>query len=440
MRQDSVSVQDDSPPVAAYSEELLSEVSEAVRDAWKTNYVGNSHDLLREAMNDMYIKSAKKPYGNFCPIIQGSGTGKSRLVDKLSESVFAIPIILRPDEDKSGFPLGDIANGKSLVNFFCGFKMEPALDVQRRYLLFLLKTIAFADRWIDEQKSKGVELERLAELWKTHLGDPQSKVRIDMYTAAISEAPLKGLDDVLKMDVAFDVIQKKVRNYIKSVSEKIKPSGIKSRPAILFYFDEAHHLTKVTVTTGVPDRTAYQCLCKAFTYMTDAPVFTLFLSTYSRLSESAPIVRNFWSSRPKSSQSAESDDNLNAPFVELPFDTWKNPILVTEGSHSTEEICSLKFMARFGRPLFWTLLEQSESADEDSAMTYAMSKLQLHVEHSTREKPCDYVLNELIPLLAARVDLTFESNRDEAVYLEGLLVASSMRTVYSVPQHRQYLR
>ncbi|KAG6862616.1 hypothetical protein C0993_002360, partial [Termitomyces sp. T159_Od127] len=69
-----------------------------------------------------------------------------------------------------------------------------------------------------------------------------------------------------------------------------------------------------------------------------------------------------------------------------------------------------------------------------------MSKLQLHVEHSTREKPCDYVLNELIPLLAARVDLTFESNRDEAVYLEGLLVASSMRTVFSVPQHRQYLR
>ncbi|KAG6882510.1 hypothetical protein C0993_010255, partial [Termitomyces sp. T159_Od127] len=351
MRQRSVSVQDDSPPVAAYSEELLSEVSEAVRDAWKTNYVGNSHDLLREAMNDMYIKSAKKPYGNFCPIIQGSGTGKSRLVDKLSESVFAIPIILRPDEDKSGFPLGDIADGTSLVNFFCGFKLKPALDVQRRYLLFLLKTIAFADRWIDEQKSKGVELERLAELWKTHLGDPQSKVRIDMYTAAISEAPLKGLDDVLKMDVAFDVIQKKVRNYIKSVSEKIKPRGIKSRPAILFYFDEAHHLTKVTVTTGVPDRTAYQCLCKAFTYMTDAPVFTLFLSTYSRLSEFAPSARNFWSSRPKSSQSAESDDNLNAPFVELPFDTWKNPILVTEGSHSTEEICSLKFMARFGRPL-----------------------------------------------------------------------------------------
>ncbi|KAG6893382.1 hypothetical protein C0992_010224, partial [Termitomyces sp. T32_za158] len=56
------------------------------------------------------------------------------------------------------------------------------------------------------------------------------------------------------------------------------------------------------------------------------------------------------------------------------------------------------------------------------------------------EKLRDYPLKELIPPLAARIDLTFESNRDEAVILEGLLVASSMRTVYSVPQHRQYLR
>ncbi|KAG5331360.1 hypothetical protein C0989_008083, partial [Termitomyces sp. Mn162] len=47
---------------------------------------------------------------------------------------------------------------------------------------------------------------------------------------------------------------------------------------------------------------------------------------------------------------------------------------------------------------------------------------------------------QLLPALAVRVDLTFESNRDEAVLLEGLLVASSMRTVYSVPKHRQYLR
>ena len=122
-------------------------------------------------------------------------------------------------------------------------------------------------------------------------------------------------------------------------------------PVLIFSFDEAHHLTKTTVTDVQPIRTAYQCLCKALTYMMGAPVFTLFLSTYSRLSEFAPSARNFWSGRPMTSNSEGSDDNMNAPFVELPFDAWKKKRLVTEGKHSAEAICSLKFMARFGRPL-----------------------------------------------------------------------------------------
>ncbi|KAG6884706.1 hypothetical protein C0992_005894, partial [Termitomyces sp. T32_za158] len=88
---------------------------------------------------------------------------------------------------------------------------------------------------------------------------------------------------------------------------------------------------------------------------------------------------------------------------------------------------------------FWALLEQSQPADEIFMMNYAVKKLELHSEHPTRDKPYEYPFKELIPALAARVDLTFESNRDEAVLLEALLVANSMRTVYSVPRHRQYL-
>ncbi|KAG6887493.1 hypothetical protein C0995_014910 [Termitomyces sp. Mi166 len=182
--------------------------------------------------------------------------------------------------------------------------------------------------------------------------------------------------------------------------------------------------------------------------MKHASVFVLFLSTFSRVTnvtKSAPSARNFWSSRPPPfrPEFGEIVDNINAPFVELPFDAWKEPNLVIEGTHSKEDLCSLEFMARFGRPLFWTFLE---SGSDYKAITLAMSKLELRLEgsaqfalqDSTKGKPLSY--SELIPLLAARVDLTFESNRDEAVLLEGLLVASSMRTVYSVPQHRQYLR
>ncbi|KAG6882573.1 hypothetical protein C0992_011304, partial [Termitomyces sp. T32_za158] len=102
------------------------------------------------------------------------------------------------------------------------------------------------------------------------------------------------------------------------------------------------------------------------------------------------------------------------------------------------DLASLRVLTSAAYIRFWTLLEDDKSTDANDVMTYAMNKLQLRLEHSAQKLP-DYLLKELIPLLAARIDLTFESNRDEAVFLEGLLVASSMRTVYSVPQHRQYL-
>ncbi|KAG6870930.1 hypothetical protein C0995_009604 [Termitomyces sp. Mi166 len=82
--------------------ELGPNIRPAVKAAWKTDYVGNADDLLQGAVDSMFIGSRDKDYANFCAIIQGSGTGKSRLVDKLAESVFTIPIILRPSDDDSG--------------------------------------------------------------------------------------------------------------------------------------------------------------------------------------------------------------------------------------------------------------------------------------------------------------------------------------------------
>ncbi|KAH0578109.1 hypothetical protein H2248_012606 [Termitomyces sp. 'cryptogamus'] len=392
-------------------------------------------------MDAMYQNSFEKPYANFCAIIQGSGTGKSRLVDKVADSVFMIPMVLRPTGDRSGFPQGDMADGQPLVRFFCTKTTKETLElrVQRRYLLFLLKIIAFVDNWINLWKRSGLGIERVAADWKEYLGTPLSPERLKMYTTAIDPSPLRGFEDISDERVEFDHLRNRVKIFIDSVSKKIEPAQTDIQPVIVFYFDEAHHLSK-TMVSAEPHRTAYQCLCKAFTYMMNAPVFALFLSTYSRLSETISSSRNFWSSRPMSSHSEGSDDNMNAPFVELPFDAWKEPSLVIEGTHSAQEICSLKFMARFGRPLFWTVMENTPSIDQEEVVQYAMSKLELRLEATSRDIFCKFPLQKLIPPLSVRVDLSFESNRDEAVFLEGLLVASSMRTVYSVPKHQQYFR
>lgn len=81
---------------------LASAVPLSVEKAWETDYVGESDKLLQQAVSSMYRESLGMPYTNFCSIIQGSGTGKSRSVDKVAESVFTIPIILRPLADNQG--------------------------------------------------------------------------------------------------------------------------------------------------------------------------------------------------------------------------------------------------------------------------------------------------------------------------------------------------
>ncbi|KAF7775689.1 hypothetical protein Agabi119p4_4082 [Agaricus bisporus var. burnettii] len=413
----------------------------SVEKAWETDYVGESDKLLQHAVSSMYRESLGMPYTNFCSIIQGSGTGKSRLVDKLAESVFTIPIILRPLADNQVFPLGDTANGKALLDFFCkhGHFMS-ALHAQLSYLLFLLKVLVIADKWIDDYKKSGHPMENIAAEWRKHLSAPRTIHRNEMYDHATDPSPLEGFEDILDETIPFIDLQARVRSLVSAIAEKIKPTT-DGDPRILFYFDEAQHLTAFTVTREEeePRWTAYQCLCKAFTYMLDVPVLALFLSAYSRLSETSPSARNFWSARVLASTSKESNDNIYAPFVELPFDVWKAPTIVTEGSHSGDEICSLRFMARFGRPMFWALFE-SLNATELQVVRLAMSKLKFRFEDGNRKQYRTPVFNELIPLLAARVDFTLKDNRDEAVFLEGLLVASAMRTVYSIPKHRQYLR
>jgi hypothetical protein len=45
------------------------------------------------------------PYSNAVSIIQSSGTGKSRMVDELSRSVFTIPFNIRSSDENRGISL-----------------------------------------------------------------------------------------------------------------------------------------------------------------------------------------------------------------------------------------------------------------------------------------------------------------------------------------------
>jgi hypothetical protein len=49
-----------------------------------------------------------KYYSNYLPIVQSSGTGKSRMVDELAGEIFTIPLNLR-EPNTSGKEIGHVA-------------------------------------------------------------------------------------------------------------------------------------------------------------------------------------------------------------------------------------------------------------------------------------------------------------------------------------------
>jgi hypothetical protein len=91
----------------------------------------------------------------------------------------------------------------------------------------------------------------------------------------------------------------------------------------------------------------YQVLCSSLNQLLDLDLFFVFLSTNSKLSDYSPSSRVFWSARVQKSGVA----HVQTPYTELPFDVWREPHIVSDGIHTMDEVCSVEFIARFGRPL-----------------------------------------------------------------------------------------
>jgi hypothetical protein len=121
------------------------------------------------------------------------------------------------------------------------------------------------------------------------------------------------------------------------------------------YFDEAHclhdvhmtHFSTVGTRLVAEQRTAFHALTSALDQLFELNIFSLFLSTSSSLADFAPPRKGFGSAR-----SSGQNWDLQPPFTELPFDLCdKGTTLVVEGEHTLQDICQIKFMAKFGRPL-----------------------------------------------------------------------------------------
>jgi hypothetical protein len=136
-----------------------------------------------------------------------------------------------------------------------------------------------------------------------------------------------------------------IKSYTKEDGSKGNPRPVR----LLIYIDESHEMTTSAQTIKGDNRNVYQPLSSSINELLELDIFFVFLSTNSnlKLSDYSPSSRVSWSARGQNSTVA----HVQTPYTELPFDVWKESHIVTEGVHTMDDVCSPKFIVRFGRPL-----------------------------------------------------------------------------------------
>ncbi|KAI6037804.1 hypothetical protein EDC04DRAFT_2700044 [Pisolithus marmoratus] len=402
--------------------------------AWKTRYLGQYHVMMLTHINGM---DRSKLYGSSTAIIQSSGTGKSRTVHELAGLVFTIPFNLRHPNESAGwaYPPEDTKVWKYLCDVSAVTTTKHGEARAALFFVHLFSEVAnnigavFAVSGAESKLPPG----ELAHRWREHLSQ---EVRSLLYDKIIKACE----DDKARLHENPNVIFNESHHALKRLLTAL--GAVCAFPnerdiKVLLYFDEAHELGYVIPDDKEPDynrkKRLYDVLCSSLNHFRACPIFTLFLSTQSSLGLLAPSAEVARSSRQRDMLP------LQAPFTELPFDCHPS-FPLRPGTLNLEQLGDLAFVARFGRPLFWTMIEASAGQDKfeliNATMQLARSKL-VYSNNIDGEHQTDVAMLATLDVL---ITIDYEPKRELVHKYEIDMVTSHMRIAFSIPKHRFYIR
>ncbi|KZV93140.1 hypothetical protein EXIGLDRAFT_717556 [Exidia glandulosa HHB12029] len=445
----------------------------AISTAWNVTYRGNLHVEMLQTIRDMRqscIESGGN-YRNTVTVLQSSGTGKSRTVHEMSRLIFTLPFNLRmPDQDLAFPPPDD-----SIRNFMT--QRAPGLDwdearIRNSYRAMLRLFFSSVDYWVRCQQFPSYG--HAVEAWNFFIfrkrdeiytgivqqllaldvpDDPNSKAVLAAFTAL--QATLRSLPQPTKTEIdssvpfppiftepfdaaAFEEYRKDPRVAYDQIDGQAS-KHLKTL-VVVAYFDEAHILaTEKPKEPSRPFRNLYAHLLSVLNDLRERDFFTIFLSTSSHLQQFAPPGRLAPSARYVHSTL------LQAPITELPFDCGPDlPVYVGKDGIESSKISEPYFLAQYGRPLFWSMMQETHGAGNDASdadrgarerqvIRLARAKL----KNTQANRPLD--VHGALAILDLRLCFDYETRQGVAGQREAELVASYMRLAYTVPVHRQYL-
>lgn len=148
---------------------------------------------------------------------------------------------------------------------------------------------------------------------------------------------------VLSSEVTLQQLLDKLASFLPK-----SDSPINEEISILMYFDEAHTLNVPSMSQQQSSLSHHHLLTKSLNKFNSFPIFSVFLSTNSNMSILSPPQRQ----HPSIRVSTNSNDSLQTPYTELPFDCSPDiKLAFKRGTMKIDEVNKFDWMCRFGRAL-----------------------------------------------------------------------------------------
>ncbi|KAM6501264.1 hypothetical protein JOM56_004278 [Amanita muscaria] len=218
-------------------------------------------------------------------------------------------------------------------------------------------------------------------------------------------------------------IRRTALDLLKCLNPELEAAHIKTLPPlVVLAFDEAHVLSVEKHQFDTGSFSKFSERRRALRALKYLPIFSVFLCTSGK-TQHITLRAEF----DASGRVQKSNLVLLPPFTELGFDQMVGQI--SDGALTIETVSSIKFMVRFGRPLFGSRYFNGDTEIQKSIVYYTAEKLLGGVAfpHTTKDKKVALTSEAKLACMAVRLALEFNATTLESQNRERTQVEKHMR-------------
>ncbi|KIL63609.1 hypothetical protein M378DRAFT_164281 [Amanita muscaria Koide BX008] len=414
----------------------ISSSHSATEKAWNEKYVGSAADCLYDTIKGHCARGDPVVYARYASIIQSSGMGKSRMIDELSKKHLVLPINLRLSSD-TGFPAADLD-----VRTFLTVDETEKDNIHRRSHAFLIALFAIArsylqniDQHITNELRREQNPQTIAQKFRLLMTAGQTFNHQGFKRCEFYSAVVKYANELLQPPIISAPLDSSIRqlaphgeqldtrraalDLLKCLNPELEAAEIKTLktipPLVILAFEEAHVLLVEKHQSDIGYFSKFSELRRALRAVNELPIFSVFLSTSGKIQNITPHAEDDGSGR------------LLPPFIELGFDQMVGQI--SDGALTIETVSNIKFMVRFGRPLFGSRYFNGDADIRNYIVYYAAEKLLGGVAfpHTPEAKKETFTSEAKLACMAVRLALEFNATTLASQNRERTQVEKHMR-------------